>query len=362
MAFKAAEAGPMKVVVKDLPKHLDTEKFIAYLRSKHTVNAAEFLGTQGVFRRVAFLDVPVEQCRAFVRYHNNSYYERAKIRCEVHRKIVFEAGCEEAALKRCGHVESVERGPRGVEVSFSRLFLDALFDEVEKKTLRVAECVERRDRKDAEYFNTLFFDFQKVLGRRNRAEVLARDAGVRVAYLEAELVNRTRTFLESHAIYLDGLTGERSKTELIVRNFNVADLPAECETSIAPSETVALLKFRSERDAMRCFRRMEKAEFLPLSAKPKKAAATSTKLVVKNVPFQADAQELRKLFQTKAQVKAVRIPVKRNKQSRGFAFVECASREDAQKILEWFGASTHLYGRRLVIEQSAELVVGDSKH
>eukprot|EP00866_Antonospora_locustae_P002064 jgi/Antlo1/2064/245 len=349
----------MKVVMKDLPKHLDTEKFVTHLRSKHTVNAIDFLRTRGVFRRVAFLDVPVEQCKAFVRYHNNSYYERVKIRCEVHRKIVFEAGCEEEALKRCGRVESIERGPRSVKVTFSKLFLDTLFDEVEKKTLRMAKSTERRDEKDMEYFNTLFFDFQKVLGKHNRAEVLAREAGVRVAYLEAELVNRTRTFLESNAIYLDGLTGERSKTELIVRDFNVADLPAECETKIAPSETVALLKFCSERDAMRCFKRMEKAEFLPLSTKPGKVAATSTKLVVKNVPFQADAQELRKLFQTKAQVKAVRIPVKRNKQSRGFAFVECASREDAQKILEWFGVSTHLYGRRLVIEQSAERIFGE---
>lgn len=352
----------MKVVVKDLPKHLDTVKFTEYLRSKHTVNTVEFLRKRGDFRRVAFLDVPVKQCKAFVLYHNNSYYERAKIRCEVHKKIVFKSGCEEEALKRCGIVESIERGPHGVEVTFSKIFLDDFFDEVEKKTIRIAKSTERRDEKDVEYFNTLFFDFKKVLGNRNRAEILARDAGVRVAYLEAELVNKTKAFLESNAIYLDGLTGGRSKTELIVRDFNPANLPAECETSIAPSETVALLKFRNEKDAMRCFKRMEKAEFLPLSKKPEKAVATSTKLVVKNVPFQADAQELRKLFQTKAQVKAVRIPVKRNKQSRGFAFVECASREDAQKILEWFGASTHLYGRRLVIEESAEIVAGDTKH
>lgn len=351
----------MKVVVKDLPKHLDTEKFTAYLRSKHTVNSVDFLRTRGVFRRVAFLDVPTEQCRAFVRYHNNSYYERAKIRCEVHKTIVFEEGCEEGVLERCGHVESTERSPEGVKVAFSRIFSAALFDEVEKKTLRVAERAERRDEKGVEYFNTLFFDFRKVLGKSSRAEVLARDAGVRVAYLEAELVNQTKAFLEANAIHLDGLTGERSKTELIVRDFNVADLPAACETSIAPSETVALLKFRTEREAMRCFRRLEKAEFLPLSKRPEKAAPTSTKLVVKNVPFQADARELRKLFQTKARVKAVRIPVKRNKQSRGFAFVECASKEDAQKILEWFGASTHLYGRRLVIEESAELVAENAK-
>lgn len=352
----------MKVVIKDLPKHLDTERFTAYIRSNHTVTSVDFLRARGIFRRVAFLDVPLEQCRAFVRYHNNSYYERAKIRCEVHRRIVFEEGCEEEAVKKCGHVESTKRGPHGVEVVFSKLFPAALFDEVEKKTLRVAESAKKEAEKDAEYFNTLFFDFGKVLGKSNRAEILARDAGVRVAYLEAELVNRTKAFLENNAIYLDGLTGERSKTELLVRDFNVAELPAECKTSIAPSEAVALLKFRTEREATRCFRRLEKAEFLPLSTKPEKAAATSAKLVVKNVPFQADALELRKLFQTKARVKAVRIPVKRNKQSRGFAFVECASKEDAQKILEWFGASTHLYGRRLVIEQSAELVSENAKH
>lgn len=343
----------MKVVIKDLPASLEEEAFVEYVKAKHHVNRISFLKTGQRFRRISFVDVPATECRAFIRYHNNSYYKKMKIRCELHKSIVFNGSPAEELLKRCGKVAAVDLKGDRTRVLFSKVYPDQVFTEIESKALEVSEGPSGEEKRTAEYFNTLFFDFDKVLGSRPKSELLSSDAGPRFAYLEAELVNQTKSFLESNSIYLDSLTGERSRTALLVRDFNVSDLPTCCETSIAPSQTIALLKFKTEKEALVHARKFEKAEFLPLSTRPEKRELGSHKLIVKNVPFQAEASELRRLFQTKARIRTVRIPIKRNKQSRGFAFVECETQEDALKILEWFGTSTHLYGRRLVIEPSA---------
>ena len=74
-----------------------------------------------------------------------------------------------------------------------------------------------------------------------------------------------------------------------------------------------------------------------------------TKIIIKNLPFEATKAELRELFQTYGQVKTVRIPKKYSGGHRGFAFVDFISQEDAQTA---FGAlhDTHLYGRKLALQ------------
>ena len=48
----------------------------------------------------------------------------------------------------------------------------------------------------------------------------------------------------------------------------------------------------------------------------------SSKLIVRNVPFQCTAEEIRSLFTTFGQVKSCRTPKKHSGQHRGFCFVE----------------------------------------
>lgn len=81
----------------------------------------------------------------------------------------------------------------------------------------------------------------------------------------------------------------------------------------------------------------------------------STKILVRNVPFQADRAEITSLFKTFGELKSVRLPKKlsvgeRSGVHRGFAFVDFVTKQDAKKGFEALCHSTHLYGRRLVLE------------
>jgi multiple RNA-binding domain-containing protein 1 len=79
----------------------------------------------------------------------------------------------------------------------------------------------------------------------------------------------------------------------------------------------------------------------------------SSKLVVRNLAFQATKRELRDLFGTFGEIKSVRIPKKFDGTHRGFAFVEFLTTQDAKAATASL-AATHLYGRHLVIEYAAE--------
>ncbi len=75
----------------------------------------------------------------------------------------------------------------------------------------------------------------------------------------------------------------------------------------------------------------------------------STKLIVRNVAFQATQREIRDLFSTFGAVKRVRIPKRIGGVHRGFAFVDFSSAQEASTAKQAL-ANTHLYGRHLVIE------------
>jgi multiple RNA-binding domain-containing protein 1 len=83
---------------------------------------------------------------------------------------------------------------------------------------------------------------------------------------------------------------------------------------------------------------------------------TGTKILVRNIPFQANSKEIRELFSTFGEIKALRLPKKMALDAgshRGFAFVDFATASDAKKAFEALSQSTHLYGRRLVLEWAA---------
>ncbi|CAB1115256.1 unnamed protein product [Ectocarpus sp. CCAP 1310/34] len=74
-----------------------------------------------------------------------------------------------------------------------------------------------------------------------------------------------------------------------------------------------------------------------------------TKIIIRNIPFQATAKEIRELCSSFGQLKRVRLPKKFDGGHRGFAFVDFLTAQEAmgaKKSLE----STHFYGRHLVGE------------
>ncbi|XP_034241110.1 probable RNA-binding protein 19 isoform X2 [Thrips palmi] len=108
------------------------------------------------------------------------------------------------------------------------------------------------------------------------------------------------------------------------------------------------------------------------------AKPTGTKILVRNIPFQATSDEVLELFKVFGEIKTLRLPKKMvgTGSHRGFAFVDYHTKNDAQNAMDSLCQSTHLYGRRLVLEwaspddedvdalrkRTAERFAGDEPH
>lgn len=58
---------------------------------------------------------------------------------------------------------------------------------------------------------------------------------------------------------------------------------------------------------------------------------TGTKIMVRNIPFQAKESEIRELFKTFGELRAVRLPMKMGEEAhRGFGFVDFITNSDAK--------------------------------
>ena len=84
------------------------------------------------------------------------------------------------------------------------------------------------------------------------------------------------------------------------------------------------------------------------------SVALSSKLLVRNLAFEATKRDVRQLFTAFGQIKSVRMPTKADGSHRGFAFVDFLTKQEARNAFEATSGSTHLYGRRLVVEWANE--------
>ena len=78
-----------------------------------------------------------------------------------------------------------------------------------------------------------------------------------------------------------------------------------------------------------------------------------TKIMCRNVPFQATRKEILQLFGSFGQLKKARLPKKFDGQHRGFAFIEFLTSQEAQAAMTAL-SRTHLYGRHLVLEWASD--------
>lgn len=85
----------------------------------------------------------------------------------------------------------------------------------------------------------------------------------------------------------------------------------------------------------------------------KKAAAQGTKVIIKNLPFEATKKDVRALFGAYGQLRSVRVPKKMDRGARGFAFADFTTTKEAQSAVDAL-RDTHLLGRRLVLDFAAE--------
>lgn len=84
----------------------------------------------------------------------------------------------------------------------------------------------------------------------------------------------------------------------------------------------------------------------------KKVAARRTKIIIKNLPFQATKHDVRALFGAYGQLRSVRVPKKFDRSARGFAFADFVSSREAENAMDAL-KNTHLLGRKLVLEYAS---------
>ncbi|KAJ3044977.1 hypothetical protein HDV00_012396 [Rhizophlyctis rosea] len=158
-----------------------------------------------------------------------------------------------------------------------------------------------------------------------------------------------------------------------LRSVRVATKP-DRKTGGTLSMGFGFLEFEKKEDAIRCMKAMQgfKLDDHALQLKfsnatnksstssgagrkrgPDEIKVTGTKLVVRNVPFEATKKDIRQLFSTFGHLKTVRLPRKFDGQHRGFAFIDFLTKQEAKNAFESLGA-THLYGRHLVLEWAQE--------
>lgn len=85
----------------------------------------------------------------------------------------------------------------------------------------------------------------------------------------------------------------------------------------------------------------------------KKIAGRRTKIIVKNLPFEASKKDVRSLFSSYGQLRSVRVPKKFDSSTRGFAFADFVTAREAENAMDAL-KNTHLLGRRLVLDFAAE--------
>ena len=93
--------------------------------------------------------------------------------------------------------------------------------------------------------------------------------------------------------------------------------------------------------------------------KAKAQASRRTKLIMKNLAFEASKKDIRELAKPYGNIRSVRLPRKYDNSLRGFAFVEFSTPLEAQQALDALRHS-HYHGRKLVID-FAEADVEDAE-
>lgn len=84
----------------------------------------------------------------------------------------------------------------------------------------------------------------------------------------------------------------------------------------------------------------------------KKLAGKKTKVIIKNLPFEATKKDVRALFGAYGQLRSVRVPKKMDRGARGFAFADFTTPKEAESAMDAL-RDTHLLGRRLVLDFAA---------
>ncbi|KAL6122368.1 hypothetical protein NUSPORA_00609 [Nucleospora cyclopteri] len=404
----------MRIIIKDLPQSTKKEELQKEFQEYGNLTDIYMVENKmGKFRRTAFLGYEKEEeAEMAIKSRNNSFFKKHKIKVEkcknnssklltqgnatIERKILYSkevfvrnlSNIDELTVKKevdqYGRLLGIKQVENGLYLKF-KMGEDALnFHKTVKficgKRIKSTAYNEEREKKMETYYNSLFFDFKMVaknaceLENMQKEEVIdmkSSKLGTKMALLEADLVEKTKKFLLENGIdFTKKIT--RSKTRLIIRNSDILSaidlIKGDFTVEISPSRCLALIEFPSANEAEKThkfmnFKRLRNeiiySEFSPekntesfVEEEKKSNHLVNNKICIKNLPFQTKEEEIKELFKHFAKVIDVRIPRKADGTSRGFCFLTVDSERNVDKILECFSMSTHLYGRKLILQKA----------
>eukprot|EP00578_Thalassiosira_sp_NH16_P019003 CAMPEP_0181093202 /NCGR_PEP_ID=MMETSP1071-20121207/9321_1 /TAXON_ID=35127 /ORGANISM="Thalassiosira sp., Strain NH16" /LENGTH=846 /DNA_ID=CAMNT_0023175423 /DNA_START=77 /DNA_END=2616 /DNA_ORIENTATION=+ len=143
-------------------------------------------------------------------------------------------------------------------------------------------------------------------------------------------------------------SSNKKETRQVSMGFGFVEFPSEEEALKAMKELQGKVVDGHALEIKLSTKSLSSAK-LPSSAAAAEKSAKNTKIMVRNVPFEATRTELLQLFGSFGQLKKVRLPKKFDGTHRGFAFCEFVTSKEAQNAMETL-SRTHLYGRHLVLE------------
>jgi multiple RNA-binding domain-containing protein 1 len=160
---------------------------------------------------------------------------------------------------------------------------------------------------------------------------------------------------------LDGFLSAKVKTkpdpkrpgETLSMGFGFAEFRTKAQAQAALAAMDGYNLDQHELVVKMSHRGMDAAEERRREDTAKKIAARRTKIIIKNLPFQATKKDVWALFGAYGQLRSVRVPKKFDRSARGFAFADFVSAREAENAMDAL-KTTHLLGRKLVLEYASE--------
>ncbi|KAF4236458.1 hypothetical protein CNMCM6805_007564 [Aspergillus fumigatiaffinis] len=160
---------------------------------------------------------------------------------------------------------------------------------------------------------------------------------------------------------LDGFVSARIKTkpdpkrpgQTLSMGFGFVDFRTKAQAQAALAAMNGYKLDQHELVVRASNKAMDAAEERSREDTAKKIAARRTKIIIKNLPFQATKKDVMSLFGAYGQLRSVRVPQKFDRSARGFGFADFVSAREAENAMDAL-KNTHLLGRRLVLEFANE--------
>ena len=412
-----------RIVAKNLPSFLKESAILEFFSKRNPATDVFMLkNKEGKFRRMAFIGYSTpEEAEEAVKFYNENMFRNHKITVEMGEPKNVSKDEETTLNKKSKYarifyiqnlqnidIESlrndvasylfekhkklvrhnISEEDKGYKIEFESHDIANDFYKNKKiicgRRVKVVVYDEDLQKKQFEHFNTLFFDFNMVLNNTAEFRNIEKDKivdvedkslGVKMAILEASLVEKTKLFLEKNSVFAkkkENIVGI-DKCKVIMRCEHILDVIGQIEGKIktfeiSPSKTLAIVVFEDEKTAEKIqrtfnFKKYKNGiiyvEFAPKINSESAGMIIDEKLktkanciCIKNLPFQATKEDLKELFGVFCKVVDVRVPKKEDGSSRGFAFCVFENNASVEKIIEVFGISVHLYGRKLIIQKA----------